>query len=140
MLDTGSARSTAVLQVGTARQAIELSRPEGEVGWVCGFQRGQQVYRREGGIVPLPVGGDEADAGDERIGIFSVARRSGPKCGTGKPDARRGRAAKTGKDRGGVQPRRSNLFERRLAPPTDRQIGPLENAETRVMVQTFEGA
>lgn len=100
----------------------------------------EQVDGREGRIVRCPIGRRQADPGNQRIRIFSIARRVGGEGYPGELHARGRRLAQSGQDRSRVEPRRADLFERCIASTANREIGPFEQAEARIMVETLERA
>jgi hypothetical protein len=94
----------------------------------------------EGRIVRCAIGRCQADARNQCIRIFSVARRAGGEGYSGELHARWRRLTQPGEHGRGVEPRRADLFERCVGSTANREIGPLKQAEARIMVETLEGA
>jgi hypothetical protein len=127
-------------QLGPASQSVELGGTESKVGWVNRSKGCQQVDRGEGRIVCCPIRRSQPDPRNQRIRIFSIARRVGGEGCPGEFHAGGCRPAQPGQDRRRVEPGRADLFERGIASPANREIGPFEQAEARIMVETLERA
>jgi hypothetical protein len=139
----GSCRLTPphrLAQLGPASQSVELGGTESKLGWVNRLKSCQQVDGSEGRIVRCPIGGRQPDPRNQRIRILSIARRVGGKGYPGEFDAGGSALTQPGQDCSRVEPRRADLFECCVASPANREIGPFEQAEAGIMVETLERA
>ena len=94
----------------------------------------------QGRVVRCPISRGQADPRYQRIRIFSIAWGVGGEGYPGEFHARGRRPAQPGQDCSRVEPRRADLFERCVASTANREIGPFEQAEARIMVETLERA
>jgi hypothetical protein len=127
-------------QLRSTSEAVELAGAECELGGVARPQSRQQICGGHGRVVRSSVRGSETDSGKQSIRVLSVSRRTRGECDSGEGHSPRSPLPEEREYRAGVDPRRADLLERRLAPPADGQVSPLEEAEARIMVETFQRA
>ena len=104
----------------------------------CRADRRQKVDGGDGRVVRRAVGDLEPDPGQEGIRVLPVARRARRETDAPRADARQRGLAQPREHRRGVEPWRPDLLERRIGPPSDRQVGALEEAGARIVKEALE--